>query len=306
MSALKIRFLHRLLLAVALSVASGCAHTRSTGPSPSDPRAPGQPEILGPPAPEKVFGPQPHQEHKVVLLLGPGLSPAIGSAGVIRALHEAHVEVAAIVGMEMGALVGAAYATTGTVNGMDFRLLQFKPEWVTPPSGLGAMFSSGGASGARLREGMKKLFGSAELSDTKMPLRVLVSRGAHTEAVGSGDLAPLLAATFAHRELGQPGAEGESPDSWGDALDSLRQQGLEYPAIWVVPKLPSGWPMGAAKRAVEAAGVAFRSGDLLIELEAGSPWDFSRRSEIIYQAKKKSRAAISTWQTEIGWGGVRQ
>jgi hypothetical protein len=296
----------RPFFAAVLVVVAGCAHTPTTGPSPSEPRAPGAPEIQGPPVPERVFGPDQRQERKVVLFLGPGLPSGLGSAGVIRALHESKVEVAAIVGMEMGALVGAAYAATGTVNGMDFRLLQFKPDWVTPPSGLGAMFSSGGATQARLREGMRRLFGATDLAKTKTPMWVLVSRGERTEVVRSGEIAPALVASFSHRELGATGGEGESPSSWGTAHELLRQQGIEYPAVWVVAKLPPEWPMGAARRAAESATAGLRQEDLLIELDPGQPWDFSRRSEIIYQAKKKSRAAITAWSAERGWEGPSQ
>ncbi|MFN7684416.1 MAG: hypothetical protein ACK5QT_03275 [Oligoflexia bacterium] len=291
-----------VLFSCVLGLASGCSQrsVRRADPEFVGPVESGAP--LGPPAPEQVFGPEDIDSRRVVLFLGPGAPAALGAAGVIRALEEVKIEVAGIVAMELGALVGAAYATTGSANEMDWKLLQFKPEWISPGRGLGALLGARRSSPEALREGMVKLFSSAELATTKKPLWIIVDRGRGPEAIHQGSMVSALVGTLSQKEIIEVGPEGQSPHAWGDLSGLLAREGLNIPGVWVVPRVSPAWPAKAAVSASEEVRNWLRPNDLLLELDPGRPWDFVQRSTWVYAGKKKCRAALPQWQASLGWG----
>ena len=58
----------------------------------------------------------------VVLVLGPGAARAFVGAGVIKALEKADIEIGAIVGSEFGALIGAMYLGSKSINEFEWKL----------------------------------------------------------------------------------------------------------------------------------------------------------------------------------------
>ena len=297
---MRIRQVVAVLLVVGLT---GCAHaTRQVTPAtPLTPPVDGV--VQGPPPPEAVFGPAPSQARKVVVLLGPGLSAAMGAAGVIRALEEAKVEVAGLVGMEMGAVVSAAYAITGTANGMDWRLLQIRPEWFGKGV-LDSWLSRDQVSAEKIRAGLSKVFGSSEISSSKRKLWVVVKKPNGIEVVNRGPLVAAVLGSLASPEWLTATHEGESPSEWAGVDAALSAELPEMPRIWVLPKLSEKWPMASAKAAIQNAKQWIRESDLVLEIEAGEPFDFSRRSERAYLAKKTCRAALPVWMGERGWSAA--
>jgi len=296
----------RIRQAVALLLIAGlwgCAHgTRRAPPAPAL-TSPGDSPVQGPPPPEAIFGPAPPQARKVVVLLGPGLSAAMGAAGVIRALEEAKVEVAGLVGMEMGAVVSAAYAITGTANGMDWRLLQIRPEWFGKGV-LDSLLSRDQVSAEKIRAGLSKVFGSSEISSSKRKLWVVVKKPNGIEVVDRGPLVSAVLGSLSSPEWLTATQEGESPSDWGGVEAALSAELPDMPRVWVLPKLSEKWPMASARAAIRNARQWIRGSDLVLEIEAGEPFDFSRRSERAYLAKKTCRAALPLWMGERGWSAA--
>lgn len=232
------------------------------------------------------------------------MATAMGSAGAVRALSESGIEIAAIVGMEMGALVGAAFSSSGSVNGMDWKLLQLKPEWLEPRHGLGAMFRSGKATPGQLRSGLDKVFGAGDASQWKVPLWVVSHSGPSVVVSDRGPITPALVATLSHPETMADEGQGGCPDGWSAAIERLRQNGYAQPKVWVLSRLPAGWPHRAALAATHDAHAWIAPEDLVIEVEpqGESPaWAFRQRSQGTYQARQSARRALPEWLSRLGW-----
>lgn len=145
--------------------------------SETDPMGPPEPYGPVPPTSDGIYGPEPIQIRPVVLVLGPGLARGYAYAGVLRALHEAKIPIGAIVGTEMGGLVGALYAMSGTINGFEWALLRFKEDPFQDKKGLLSMFQKGPSDGARIVEALNDALGDKDLKQTQLPLRVAVLKG---------------------------------------------------------------------------------------------------------------------------------
>ena len=167
-------------LGLGVSAFSGCATTKPGGLS-------SQGEQIGPPlpsqGPQELFGPQPPEQEvsvgprpikikAIVLVLGPGQARGFAHIGVIRALQEARVPIAAVLGTEMGGLVGALYALKGSSNQFEWGLMRFKPEIFLAKKGIFSdLFESTNDAG-ELEDELKKVFKEKDISDTRVPLRV--------------------------------------------------------------------------------------------------------------------------------------
>ncbi len=128
-----------ITLALAVSV-SGCTSAAKRGA----PEVPGatteQPkgddtssgEVYGPGEPtQPVYGPEPPKIRPIVLVLGPGLARGFAYAGVLRALDDAKIPVGAVVGTEMGGLIGGIYSLSESVNAFEWSLLKIKEDFFT-------------------------------------------------------------------------------------------------------------------------------------------------------------------------------
>lgn len=263
-------------------------------------------EVVGPPEPQAIQGPVVPQERKVVLVLGPGMANAWGCAGVIRALHEQQIQIAAIAGLEFGALVGAAYASSGTLPSMDWKLLQLKPEWLAPSGGLGAVFGASKTRSRPLAEGLEKIFGAGDLSSFRLPLWLAGGAGGATEFSATGPAVPRLVQTLSQPETMEDSGQGYSAPEWGDLVMRLKQDGLSYPKLWVLGALDGSWPHAAATRATRDARNWLEPDDLMIEIRpvAGEApaWAFALKSALIYQGRQAAKKALPSWLGRLGWG----
>ncbi|MGE3973678.1 MAG: patatin-like phospholipase family protein [Bdellovibrionales bacterium] len=109
-----------LLLLIFTSFACSKAQKRNgtTGPSyPSN-----VPEEESPTAP--VF--QPGQVPKIGFILGPGGMKSFAHVGVLREFEKQNIPVHAIVGLEWGSLIAAAYSQKGKANDLEWQLTKLK------------------------------------------------------------------------------------------------------------------------------------------------------------------------------------
>jgi hypothetical protein len=173
-----------LFLAAGLTCAS-CASSPATRPETGAPTsagtdAMGPPEPYGPPAPvgsdlpgtATAYGPEPVQFRSIVLVLGPGAARGFAYAGVIRALADAKIPVAAILGSEMGALIGAIYAIDGKVNHFEWGMLKLKEDIVNPPTSMLPKLFKSSAKRPKLEKELNGIFANRDLNQTKIPFRV--------------------------------------------------------------------------------------------------------------------------------------
>lgn len=67
-------------------------------------------------------------ESKICLVLGPGMARGFAHAGVIEAFHDAQIKIHCIVGVEMGAIVGALYSDSQNANTLQWQLFKLKKD----------------------------------------------------------------------------------------------------------------------------------------------------------------------------------
>lgn len=163
-------------------------------------------EAMGPPSPygpqpETVsskdsvsYGPEPFQAKAIVLVLGPGLAKGFAHAGVLRALQEEKIPVAAIVATEMGALIGALYAQANSVNAFEWALQKFKPELFQEKSGV--FFQKNETLPKDLKSEIEKAFGTRSLQDLKKPIKILLVQNQSLFIASDGSVGDAVGAAL--------------------------------------------------------------------------------------------------------------
>lgn len=301
-----------LLTAAALG-ASACATTRPEGDS--EPKRPGKitsseiPQAEAPegqgsdPAvteqpqasePEETVGPVPSEPKGVVLVFGPGAARGFAHAGVLRALADARIRVAAVLGTETGALIGALGASKDTINAFEWSLQKIKNDALdSNPSLLKALFGEG-ATGRKLKGTLKDLFSNRKLESLRYPVLVGFSDERATSWASRGEVADLIAKSF-----GMPALANPYP------VQEARQLGLG-PVVVVdviahdqneIPTLPDGDSRArfkslrdTRKESLDEIGEA----DLVIrpDLRNVGYQDYSKRNEAIFKGKQAVQEMI--------------
>jgi len=129
----------------------------------------------------KVPGIEPLKQVPVALVLSPGLARGYAHVGVIQALTHAKIQIGAVLGTEMGALIAAIYAVSPTINMFEWNLDQyFRPELFAPRSVLSQWIhkikiSNKEESGEeKFESALKNFFGEKDLKDALTPIRIAV------------------------------------------------------------------------------------------------------------------------------------
>lgn len=125
-------------------------------------------------AEKKTYGPTTPQKRPIVLVFGPGMARGFAYAGILRELEKNKIPVGAIVGSEMGALLGAMYADSSGLNEFEWKSLKLKEEvFVSSGMSLSRLFNKPD-DGSRLSSNLETIFSNRNISDTHIPLRVSV------------------------------------------------------------------------------------------------------------------------------------
>lgn len=284
-----------LLLAI-LSQTFGCAGAKKAStraePIPQASAAPGPSpvgEIMGPqelygpeqvPSPGSteaaVYGPAPIELRPLTLVLGPGLARGFAFAGAIRALADAKIPIGAIIGTEMGALVGALYAVDSNANHLDWQLQKFKEDVFMAEKNL--------IPTHRFNHELNSVFATKQIQQTKIPLRVSVETrsGSHWILADQGSLRDAVRAAMATPDL-------FSPSRWNgsDAISAGRSH--PYP-VAEARKIASG-PVVVidVQDPKEAAPFPeLKDADVVIhpEMKGIGSLDFAKRNEATFRGKK--------------------
>ena len=141
-------------------------------------------DIFGPPSggAAKTTGPEvAHLPHAIVLVLGPGMARGFAYSGVFTALHNLKIPVAAVLGTEIGALIGALYVTSPNLNQFEWRLLRFKEDVFQSDNGFIARMqrkafvgAPNESDGKKLDQRLKEIFQNQRLEASPILFRASV------------------------------------------------------------------------------------------------------------------------------------
>lgn len=291
----------------------------------------GPPDPYGPTPlpPQPAYGPEPVQYRPVVLVLGPGMARGFAHAGVIRALREAKIPIGAIVGTEMGSLIGVLYSMNPTINRFEWSLVKVKGDWFVAGSNkLLSAFRSGPSDGQDLEHGLRTILSGKNLKDARVPIRVVFqdeSRGAPV-AVGEGDAVQAIRAA-----VSTPGLVASG--SWDGKPASSAASSRPYPVseakalgiggVVVVDVLTGARPAPGADSAEQekliaeqliageqAGGADLGEADLVIrpDMRGIGYLDFSKRTDAAFRGKKAAIAELPAIRQLVGLpedGGIQ-
>lgn len=296
---LKVKITYRFLLLVwffcmALGLGSGCAtparmqsHANSF-PRESDVTVPFLPSYhpdaqptqkseSDPQAPPESYGPAALETRSLVLVFSPGFVKGFAHVGVLEALSNHKIPVGAILGAEMGALIGAIYATDGNVNHLRWELMKFKEDVFKSER---AFFPS-----HKLERELFRVFGLKDIRDSKIPYSVAFQiQGSHgLEIVDRGPAKDALRSAIAFPEILGPGQWKGSP-----AISARNAKSSLIALIHEAKSIQKGPVIVIDASLEQSMHDNFQEADLVIrpDLNGVNDLDFKMRTDAIFRGKK--------------------
>lgn len=229
--------------------------------------------------PAGTYGPEPVLYRSVVLVLGPGLARGFSYVGAIRALDEAKIPIAAVLGTEMGAFVGSIYAMDGKINQLEWAMQKIRA----------GTFESGGSvmpevfrrkkRAKNLEEGLAGVFENRDINQSKLPLRIAIEVSGNATIIERGPALSAVRAAISDPELFGLGEWNGSPA--GPAASTRPLLVVEARALNLGPVV-----------VIDAANTQDTGdADLVIrpDLTGIGPRDFNKRTEAAFRGKSAVR-----------------
>jgi NTE family protein len=274
--------------------------------TPQTPAGAGTQELYGPPLPPaadmptQVYGPEPILFKPVVLVLGPGLARGYAYVGALRALSEAKIPIAAILGTEMGALVGSLYAMDPKINRFEWAMLKFREGAFENRGGLLPEMFQRSARAKRLEEGLAGAFDHRDLSQTKLPLKIAIQlKDGGAEVLDRGPAAEAVRAAIADPEL-----FGPVPWNGAEALSAAHSKPLlitEARALNLGPVVVIDAMDDQEERRLVSTDT-LHDADLVIrpDLTGIGPLDFQKRTDAAFRGKSAVNSQIAEIRHLVG------
>ncbi|MBU6376029.1 MAG: hypothetical protein KGQ59_08545 [Bdellovibrionales bacterium] len=263
-----------------------------------------------------LVGPQPQETKEVLLIIGPGMANALSGIGVIRALSEEGIKISGIVGVEFGAFVAISYATASSLNQMEWPILQFKKEWITPAAGFSRLFSSGKKSPTEFYRGVERLFLNKAIESARVPFWAIgIDQADDFYGFSRGPIPSALCQVIASPVWMSHCPAGEFVETRVATLrETWLTAGLRLPVIWVISpqsKLETSTTQSEPEESILKMQQAFRKQVLASagpeDLQIYPPvvlrdsFAFERRSEVVFSAKREALLRIREWAKSLGW-----
>jgi NTE family protein len=310
---------------LAAGLGTSCATTKTAEtPSGTDTPVAGAPNsapdggIYGPtpvasPAPAENYGPTARQIRPIVLVLGPGMARGFAHAGVLKALHDERIPIGAIVGTEMGALMGTLYAMSDTVNRFEWALLKFKDETFEETAGLLARLRRQPSDGKKLADALKSTLSNRNLADSRIPVRVGVQMlgAGSSELFSTGSAYAAVRASMAVAGLMTPGSVIQ-PEDAGSTVTSRPYPVSEAKALGIGPVVvvdlleddPTGGEGDEDKAKLAASRLQsarrlgseeIKAADLVIapSMRGIGALDYKMRTESMFRGKKAAKEKLA-------------
>ncbi len=249
----------------------------------------GPPEVFGPPVPDSspVYGPEPVPVRPLVLVLSPGMARGFAHIGVLEALSENKIPIAAILGTEMGALVGALYATSSTVNQFDWKVLRLKEEFFLSRSILGG-YNSRSQVGSELVGAIQQVFSNKKLTDVLIPMYIAApSKFGTFELLKDGALSRVV-----EQSLGGAWSNSSMDSQWTVLINYARS--LNLGTVMIVDVL-NAKDSGRVTKSLESADLEIRP-----DLTGIGYLDFNRKTEAAFRGKNAIAQKIEEIKRQVG------
>ncbi len=299
----------KIIIGILVLIQIGCSTARKAQTSPfteQKGKAESPSEVMGPPLPpsqepasqslqqdqtspqahEEAYGPAPVTTKPIVLVLGPGLAKGFAYAGVFQALKDAKIPVAAVLGAEMGAFVGALYAVHSNINQFEWALMKFKEELFEKKSGFLLKATEEPSDGVAFKAQLTQIFGNKDIRDFKIPMRIAVQYQGSSKPslIEHGNAVEVLRAAMANPQLFTPGnieEEGLNGQSIPATSAFHSRSFLIHEA-----KLLNLGPVVAVNIGAQSSS-ELQDADLVVHADLGNIGDkeFQKRASAIFRGK---------------------
>jgi NTE family protein len=165
---------------------------------------------------------------RIGLLLGPGGMRAFAHVGVIQEFVKAKIPVVAVVGLEMGALVGAIYASKGQTYDVEWQMSKLHEEDLVRKS---LMSGEKPQDVTALKDFLQKSLGAAKAEDAKIPFACPAFQIEKRQVymMSRGPYSSLLDYCLPFAPLFRPYDQNVAAlTSIGPAVQFLRSRGANY------------------------------------------------------------------------------
>lgn len=256
-------------------------------------------------------------EQRVCLVLGPGMARGLAHVGVIEALVEAKIKIHCVVGVEMGAIVGALYADTLNANTLQWQLFKFKRDIYldTPLLSLRERL----ATGDRIHKVLSEVFANRRIRDLRIPFAAMGTAAesgdpyAFTQELVADAVTASTALALVFRPRNVEGRGLFVSGASSSPLPIAEAKRLGGTMVIAVDLLTDGFSAGnfsGTEREVARQFVIARNLQKFQRAEAAlviSPdlrqysfADFDRRVEIISIGKRAAAQALQAYQASQG------
>lgn len=164
---------------------------------------------------------------RVGLIFGPGGVKALAEIGALQEFEKNKIPVAAVVGLEWGALVGALYAMNGQSHEVDWKISQLPK--LTPSTQ--SLFSQKMKSveSKDLDKYLQKVFNDTRLDQTKLPMGCPFVRDSSGKIAiaAKGTVKNSISACWRHSPLFSAREQSAAPFALLESVQFLRNNGAE-------------------------------------------------------------------------------
>jgi NTE family protein len=180
---------------------------------------------------------------KIGIILGPGGARTYSYIGVLREFEKARVPVAAIAGVEWGALMAALYSENGKAHEMEWKASKIPNDFTKK-----GILSSDIKPFSDLDPYLKRMFQNSKIDDGKIPFSCITDniRTFKSLMIFRGTYRDTLGFCMGHPPI------TSSKNGWVSSsvqvrylIDQMAQRGMDY--IILVDSLTSSYPFTGAK-----------------------------------------------------------
>ena len=258
----------------------------AVSPSPEVSASPSPSPSVSPDPSQVNYGPTPVAIRPVVLVLGPGLARGFSAVGAIRSLSEAHIPIGAVLGTEVGGLIGAIYSMGGKINQFEWALLKLRDEVLMNSGGILPERFQRAAKIKRLEVELERIFENKDLTQATIPIRLVLQK---KDTNGTVLLERGSAAAAVRAVLADPEVFG--PSEWEGA--PVVSAAKTHPFLVAEAKALNIGPVvviNALEEMAEnsaAASSDLKDADLVIrpDLSGIGPLDFQKRTDAAFRGK---------------------